>query len=319
MLLLTVQNQKEAANRKAVPIVKHSLTIALTTARQEPKFDWFLRSLENQLHEGDPVKVIIVDLLFGKRGITTDFQMVPVKPNVWQGEHRLTTSDYWAKSAALNTAICLCKSDWMAFCDDRAVLMPGWLDAIKRAMKGNYAVCGSYEKRSGMTVTDGVITNPGTLIGEDPRKKSINHQMWKLTGGAWGNAGQWFGCTNALPLEWALQVNGYDESCDSMRYEDTTFGGMLAENGYPIKYDPRMGIVEDRTTGHDALVKSQDKGVSPNDKSHALLRRVAGKKQATHHWNLREIREKVLRGEPFPIPNQPTHDWYDYQLLSEFP
>jgi hypothetical protein len=297
-------------------------------------FDWFKDSLANQLREmfgpgldKNNFSIVVIDALAKQRepwGTMQNVQGMGVnwttpKPNVWQGQHRLTKSDYWAKSAALNTAICLCETEWLACVDDRSVLMPGWLSAINRAMKGEYAVCGTYEKRSGMTAENGVITNPGTLIGEDPRKKQLKSSLWKIIGDNYSGAGKWFGCTNALPLEWALQVNGYDESCDGMRYEDTVFGGMLAENKFPVKYDPTMAIVEDRTPGFDVTVKSMDKGVSPRDKSHTLLKRVHGKNQATHHWNLREIRERVLRGEPFPIPTTPDRDWFDGQLLSEFP
>jgi hypothetical protein len=318
-----------------------SLTIAYTTARKEPKVDWFLESLVKQSGLPAVVDVLIIDHMaqpFGgwtinnveerrrnlfevtsRLGLEQVIRWLPQKPNVFSGPHKLTKDEWWSKSSDLNSAICLAKGSWLACVDDRSVLMPGWLDAIKRAMKGNYAVCGSYEKRSGMTVENGVITNLGTVIGKDPRKQRINSPMWKITGGQWFGAGQWFGCTNALPLEWALQVNGYDESCDGMRYEDTTFGNMLLENKFPVKYDPLMAIVEDRTPGFDVAVKSMDKGVSPADKSHSLLKRVHGKKQATHHWNLREIRERVLRGEPFPMPDQPTHDWYDNQPLIDFP
>jgi hypothetical protein len=306
-----------------------SLTIAYTTARSEPMMEWFRDSLKNQLsnEESERVDIITVDLLAGEKTRWDKINPVRMcsvthcepKPNVWQGAHRITKSQWWAKSNALNTAICLAKGEWFATIDDRSVLMPGWLSAIKRAMRGEYAVCGSYEKRSGMTVENGAITNPGTLIGEDPRKKQVKSSLWKIVGDNYSGGGKWFGCTNALPLEWALQVNGYDESCDGMRYEDTVFGGMLAENKCPVKYDPAMAIVEDRTPGFDVTVKSMDKGVSPKDKSHALLKRVQGKKQATHHWNLRESRERVLRGEPFPVPDQPTTDWFDGMRLEDFP
>lgn len=298
-----------------------SLTVCFVTARKEPKIEWFLRSLGNQISHWDSIKLAIVDYHAMQRSIPLppfhelkikDIWWGEVKPNVWQGEHKITKKEWWATSAYRNTGLCLADTDYIAWVDDRSVLMPGWLRAVRDAMAGNYAVCGAYEKRTGMTVEDGFIKHGGIIIGEDPRR-----HMKKPTPVP-GN--HWFGCTNACPVEWALQVNGYDESCDSLGLEDCIFGEMLERNGFPIKYDPRMKIVEDRSPEfYEAAVGRTDLGVSPNDKSHALLDRCRGKKQATHHWNLREIRERVLRGEPFPIPTEPTHDWFTGKPLTEFP
>lgn len=301
-----------------------SLTIAYCTARKEPMIEWFLDSLSSQLNN-DHAQILIVDFHHSVRD--SDFvskienhrignmvDMVPVKPNVWQGEHRIPKDQWWAKSAYLNTAICLCETEWIAFVDDRCVLAPTWIAAVKNAMDGNYAVAGAYEKRINMKVESGSfgICDYGQLIGTDPRH--MRGRSYITTGS------NWFGCTNALPLEWALQVNGFDESCDSLGMEDVVFGAMISNNGFPIKYDPKMKIIEDRTSLiSDSVVKRTDKGISPKDKSHAILKRIDGKKQATHHWNLREIRDRVLRGEPFPIPDQPLTDWHDGQPLIEFP
>jgi hypothetical protein len=291
-----------------------SLTICYVTARKEPNIEWFLQSLEHQVKPGDPVNVIVVDFHgdMGDRSKKFPVKYVLPKPNVWQGEHRLTQKEWWATSAYRNTGLCCANSEWIAWIDDRSVLMPTWLQAVRDAMAGNYAVCGAYEKRTGMTVENGFIRHGGIVIGEDPRR---TYRRLSDVPGSY-----WFGCTNALPVEWALRVNGYDESCDSLGLEDCIFGQMLQLNGHPIKYDPRMKIVEDRSSEfYEAAVGRTDKGTSPNDKSHALLQRVAGKKQATHHWNLREVRDQVLRGEPFPIPTEPTTDWWDGKPLSEFP
>lgn len=310
-----------------------SLTICYVTARKNHQFQWFYDSLVQQT-KGDfsGIRVVMVDYhmdyrnpvesqeeMFcymdrcGVSGMNTVYRIrVLPKPNVWQGKHKLTKKEWWATSAYRNTGLCLADTDYIAWVDDRSVLMPGWLRAVRDAMAGNYAVCGAYEKRTGMTVEDGFIKHGGIIIGEDPRR-----HMKKPTPVP-GN--HWFGCTNACPVEWALQVNGYDESCDSLGLEDCIFGEMLERNGFPIKYDPRMKIVEDRSPEfYEAAVGRTDLGVSPNDKSHALLDRCRGKKQATHHWNLREIRERVLRGEPFPIPTEPTHDWFTGKPLTEFP
>lgn len=299
-----------------------SLTICYTTSRKTPMFRWFVDSLKNQLQSRDGLSIIVVDfharegrheekLLLSDLGV--DWTWTACKPCVWQGDYKLTKDEWWAKSAYLNTAICLCETDWIAFVDDRSVLLPGWLDSVKEAMAGNYAVCGAYEKRHNMTVENGVIRHGGTITGVDPRTRGDARAA--KAPGQW-----WFGCNNAMPLEWALRINGYDESCDSLGMEDVLFGQMMELSGFPIKYDGRMKIVEDRTPDQsESFVKRTDKGISPNDKSHALLKRVAGKKEATHHWNFRELRKWGLRDVNFPIPTEPTTDWYDGKPLSEFP
>lgn len=300
-----------------------SLTVAYISSRPEPEFDWFLESLANQVKER--TSVILVHPQYGpgwhvKWGL--NIVSTAPKPTVWQGPHRLTKADWWAASNARNTAICLCKTEWIAFVDDRSVLEPTWLQAVSDAMKGNYAVCGPYQKRKGITVENGIIRHAGIVTGEDNRRQYVN-QHWSdprhglsnpyACPGSW-----WYGCSTALPLEWALQINGYDESCDGMSGEDYIFGQMLQNNGFPIFYDLRMGIVEDRTPDKlgPAMIR-RDKGVSPNDKSHAQLELLKGCKRAQHDLNIRELRNNKLLGGAWPIPTKPDKDWYDGQPLSE--
>lgn len=295
-----------------------SLTVCYVTARLHPEIGWFFDSLKNQVLKGDQIEVIVVDYHANSRpkeltAELSNVRWINVKPNVWQGPHRLTKKEWWAKSAYLNTGLCLAKTEWIAFVDDRSVLLPTWLQSVRESMVGNYAVCGSYDKRKGMTVENGFIKHGGIIIGEDPRKNGLDAPR-PVPGG------YWFGCTNALPVEWMLQINGAMELCDSLGLEDVIMGRMLEANGFPIKYDPRMAIAEDRSAEfYEAAVGRTDLGVSPNDKSHGLLALTAGKKQSTHHWNLREVREQVQAGKPFPIPTEPKTDWWNGKPLTEFP
>jgi len=299
-----------------------SLTVAYITSRFNPKLEWFLDSLKNQLKAGESVEVIIVDSFPDCH--THDHQIpniskiqVQPKPTVWQGEYRLTKDNWWAKSNALNTAICLCKTEWISFLDDRCVLLDGWLERIKSAMAGNYAVCGSYEKRINMTVENGVIQNGGIITGKDCRDMGVTQPI--PCGGEW-----LFGCNFALPLEWALNVNGFEELLDGLSSEDTQFGAMLSNNGYPLKFDVKMKIIEDRTSSEiGAAMKRTSKerwGNDEQDKGHEAIRRFHGNKQAQHGFNIRELRAKVLAGEPFPIPDKTKEhrDWFDGMLIKDF-
>jgi hypothetical protein len=163
-----------------------------------------------------------------------------------------------------------------------------------------------------MAVTDGKITDPGTLIGQDNRSM-----------GGWSNmpatptfGSHWYGCCNALPLEWCLQVNGYPEIADGMRYEDTSFGGLLSRSGLSVCFDPRLYVTQDRTAGYPVPL-GMDKGVSPNDKSHKLIEKMGDSKVSLNDFDIRAMRNSVLAGNPFPIPTTPTHCWFDNQPISE--
>ncbi|HUV12671.1 MAG TPA: hypothetical protein VMY18_03445, partial [Acidobacteriota bacterium] len=62
-----------------------------------------------------------------------------------------------------------------------------------------------------------------------------------------------------------------------------------------------------------------DKGVSPNDKSHAALSKFGRLNRTQHPWNLREVREHVLSGGDWPsVSAFPKNDWYDGQPICEF-
>jgi hypothetical protein len=300
--------------------MKHALTICYITARQEPMLGWMLDSLGSQIKSGEDVSVVVVDSSGRSNHIYADWvKVVSPKPTVWQGSYRLTKDEWWAASNARNTGICLCKTPWIALLDDRSILTPSWLQSIRHAMDDNYAVFGAYEKVHNLKVDNGFPMSMDFLpnaSGKDPREVHVKKENLPVPfkcGGEWA-----FGCNLALPLEWALNVGGYDETCDGLSMEDCIFGLMLQNRGYELRYDTRMKILEDRTpsTLGTPMIR-RDKGVSPNDKSHALLAMLKDRKTAMHGFDIREVRRKVLAGEPWPMPWGPEKDWYDGQLLKD--
>lgn len=317
--------------------MKHSLTIVYVTSRPEPKIEWFMDSLHRQMMPNETVNLTFVSFfdlsaredIFSKvtprpDGINklSNIRIVKPKPTIWQGEFKITKDEHWAASNARNTGICLCKTEWIAFLDDRCVLMPTWLQAIREAMDKNYAVFGSYEKRVGMTVENGAIIHGGTIIGKDNREgyahiHSPNQPM--PCGGEWC-----YGCTLALPLEWALQVNGFEELCDGLSMEDVIFGLMLQRNDFPLRYDSKMMMIEDRSPEFiGATFRRTSKERFPNDKQdkgHKALEIFGRAKHSKHEWNLREIRNSVLSGGEFeiPDPNKNHVDWFDGQPIRDF-
>lgn len=295
-----------------------SLTVAFITSRETPEFDWFYQSLIKQSLSGDSA-IIIIDALCGIQSYPGDHRILwsQPKPTVWQGSHRLTKSDWWAKSNALNTALCLCRTEFFAAVDDRCVLALGWMDSVREAMAGNYAVCGAYEKRVGMKVENGEIVDPGTVIGIDHR--CSNH----LPRARHCIPGWFFGCSIALPTAWAVQVNGWNELLDGLGAEDTHFGHMLANNGFDMRFDPRMKVIQDRTPGEcGPEMKRSSKERFPHDtqdKGHKAIELFFGEKQSSHPWKIREIRENVLAGREWPsVEKYPCFDWYDGKPIEEF-
>ncbi len=291
-----------------------SLSIVFVTARSEPEFRWLCDSVRR---ESDCPIIVIHSRTLGyqpSEGVT----FRNPKPTVWSGAHRVTKQDWWSKSNFLNSGFCFCRTDWVMCVDDRSVLLPGWLDRVKAAMAGNYAVCGSYEKRYNLKVENGVIVESGTVSGRDGRLDQLQSHFAGATlvdcPGQW-----WFGCLNALPLEMVLAINGADETCDGSSMEDIVFGMMLKNAGFPVKFDASLALVEDRTPEKlGPVIRREDKGVSPNDKSHALLEMLRHRKTAQHPINLRVIRDQVLNGGEFPPPWGPVWDWWDQQMIRDF-
>ena len=150
------------------------------------------------------------------------------KPTIWQGEHRITKVDWWAKCNSMNTGICLCDTEWIAFVDDRSVLSHGWLQCVQDSMIHNYAVCGSYEKHSNMKVENGEVVDPGELLGQDIRR-DFGYPV-KTT--------DWYGGSCALPLEWCLRVNGYPEKyCDGLGFGHRFWNFTQEQSfGYAVRF-----------------------------------------------------------------------------------
>ncbi len=313
------------------------ITLGFITARKKPNIDWFLQSLCRQSGFGVVRQIVIVDYfaqacdgwteddVAGRRemilkcaydaGLYNMTQWVPPHPNVWGGKYRLPKDPWWHASTCRNTVFCYATQPFVTCTDDRCVLMPSWLDAVNESRINNYIVCGSYEKRTGMTVDNGVITHGGIVTGEDSRLKIAKGNRMKAPG-SW-----MFGCTFGLPLEWALEVNGQEELMDGLSMEDVIFGCHLENNGRPLFYDPRMHIVEDRTPSElGEPMKRTSKERHPHDlqdKGHEAWRRFAKLKRTEHPLDLRKVREEVLSGKPFPIPTEPQKDWFDQQPIKD--
>lgn len=300
-----------------------TLTIAYITSRFDPKIEWFVRSLANQVKDDwSGIRVVVVD--FHRAGRPYDFRQndswyhVAPKPNVWQGEYKRTKIDWFAAANARNTALCLAPDGWIAYVDDLSVLMPGWLEHVREAMASNIITLGAYKKVKNLKVEEGVAVSydefPG---GIDSRWGSGSDH------GPVPAAGSWlFGCSLAGPVEAFLSVNGWNENCDGLGSEDYITGINLEKRGYRFQYDRRMLTLESEELHHlGQVMKRSDYGVSPHDKSHAILHATMnGNGWSPNYFGeegIRGLRTRVLAGDQFPICRIPAHEWFTGTPLEE--
>jgi hypothetical protein len=243
-----------------------------------------------------------------------EFIHTPPKSCVWQGRDRLTSQDWWAACNARNTAICLAPDGWIVFVDDLSVFLPGYLACVREAMKlPDTITCGAYRKVKKLEVAeDGVITS----FEDHPGGHDNRYPLGKDGESVPATGGWLYGCSLVAPVEAFLSIGGFPEAlCDGLSFEDVIAGIMLENRGWKIRYDRSMMTYESEEGHSDGLVmKRSDYGISPNDKSHAVLKMA--RDGLSFHPNyfgdegIRGLRQRVLAGEPFPVMKIPEHEWY---------
>lgn len=294
------------------------LSVVYMTGRAEPRLDWFLAGIATQSVPSDDVQLVVVDTrgrplrelgnpTAGDKGVTvpsavSDVVVTKPKPNVWQGEHRLTSRDWWATANARNTGAVYADAPYVAFVDDRCSLGPHWLSTVRDAdRERSSVVAGSYDKHE-----DGRVT-------QDHRRELYPFGKPDC-GGGW-----LYGCSFSLPLAWYLDVNGQEEGCDGLSGEDYVMGLMLANAGHRVDFRPRMLVVQDRSRTSSHAFARTDKGTSPRDKSHAALERFGKLRRTEFTPDLVAVRRSLADGLGFPAvdPEVPHLDWFDGQPISE--
>lgn len=327
--------------------MSQEITIAWMTSRKDACFDWFCDSLHREcggMYDG--LRVMAIDYWAHSHGSTPSwheerrsyivnslrcpmdvFQWASPKANPWQGPCRQTREDWFAAANARNTAIALCKTDWIAYVDDLSCLQPGWLASVFNAMRLDKTVtCGSYRKARDMVVVNGELIKWSPNEVDDGKggkvDTGIDNRMKHTNGTPQACQGNWmFGCSLVAPVEAFLECNGWDERCDGMGSEDYCTGISLSKKGWKFRYDPKMMTFESEERHHlESSFKRSDYGVSPNDKSHEMLRLAQNGSGFIPNdfggQDLRKLRLRVGEGQPFPMPVLGQREWYTKTLLS---
>ncbi len=305
------------------------LTIGFPTGRYQPELPWLLEDLAAQREPDDHIELLVVDALerpiwdlappeLFPRAVDT-WRSVPVLPNPWQGKHRIMDRDWWALGAAKNAVFVYAAHDYVAIVDDRCHLGPKWLAAVRRHERERAsAVAGTYTRAH--------WDDHGTHIRTDVDSR-MTYATSQGKGSGWIGADRaWlYGMVFAMPLEFALRVNGHESGCDGVSMEDIIFSCMLTNAGVRIDWDPDMLIAQDRRfseIGPPYIREDKDRSKSPKDKSHALLDRFGWRKRTEFTPDLRELRAIAQAGQPMPVPNYDREtlvDWYDGVPIVAYP
>jgi hypothetical protein len=302
------------------------LTIAYFTSRKEPLISWFFDSLDREL-AGDYTnkKIIVVDFWAEEAGrgefirsqasAAANEVLVHVtpKPSVFQGRYRKMKDHWWDAAGARNTALCLAPDGWLLHLDDLSVMLPGYGVQIRAAMeKPDFVTCGAYRKVKQLVVDKGNIQS----FEDHPGGNDVRYQYGSDLG-AVPCEGNWlFGCSVLATTEALLSTGGWPEALTAaLSMEDVLMGLMLRKRGYSLQYDRRMMTYESEEHHHTGpTIRRSDYGTSPHDKSHAALRII--QQGDGFHPNyfeaggIRALRQYMLSGGQFPIPQVPEHDWY---------
>lgn len=300
------------------------LTIVYQTARRNPRLHWFFDSLARQCDPNE-IHLVVVDFYRHAREIPEhnfpNFQWVAPKPNVWQGNHRLTQQNWFAACNSRNTGLCYSPDAFIAYCDDLSVLMPTWFAAVRRAQRENYIALGAYKKPRDLVVEKGEVKsfNPGSV--DNRYGNGVPEQS--SAGGA-----SMYGCSVAMPVQALLDVNGWPEDlCDGLSFEDVITGIVIGRtNKYSFRYDRTMLTYEsEEAHSEDEAMRREDwhfengqaklGGNGHNDKSHAVLSAANSLTRFDNYFgegfaDIGALRQHVLRGGEFPIRKKPDHDWY---------
>lgn len=314
------------------------LTICYVTGRRDNQVRWLFDSLHREL-AGDyrGIQIVVVDFWAEAQrageGWTAAsaterrnayrvrchdprvLTVTPPAPNVWQGPSRRTREHFYAKSNALNTAVMHAKHSHLLFIDDLSVLSRGFFGPVREALRHPKRITAfAYDQHNEMVVRGGEI------ISSKPRlPRPRDHRVGRARGKVIAAPPEWtYGGALLVPLETALEVNGWPQDCDGMRSQDCAFGIVAGNAGYRAVFDPRAVSIES-SDHHSAaasgpLLRGCSSAVHNGRKRlHVLLDRCRSWRRFSNYYGsggLRSVRADVLAGKPVPSILEPKTDWF---------
>lgn len=301
------------------------LTIAYITCREDPLIEHFYTSLAPQTPNNLKPRLVVVDHFKNERMLAaphaalasklSGFIYTNPKPSVWQGAYRRTAVDFFSASNARNTALCFSgDSDYIIYVDDCCFLGNQWLNNFLYFPKFSCVLMGSYAKVN--VLTDGFRT-----IGEDYRLRLLRDEPYVKASPRF-----LLGCTVAIPVQHLLDVNGWPEfDCDGMGYEDCITGVVISNRtGCDFFFAREMKIYESEPAHHAGPKMLRiDPGQSPNDKSHLMWKTCKDKTKFDQYFGggitlLSDLKSRIERHDPWPIPDGPTREYFTNIPLEEF-
>lgn len=288
--------------------------------------------------EGDARRAELAEAVGGRFA----FEHHPPKPSVWQGPTRLPKQDWFCAGGARNTALALAWGTLVAFVDDLSALSPGWLRAHLQAARAGYALAGLTPRYEDVQVDEGGGVRWRALGRPDSR--TFAGETIAASGA------HLYGSNFSVPLAGALAVNGVDEICEGIGGEDYDFGLRLERAGIPIRISHACDTIEDLGAHHGEALKLAERGehvrainqwwglahpeardyrraedgwagIEGQRASDAIAARLRRDQDRVwtlgNAFKLRDLRGRVLAGQPFPIPTEPARWWVDGCPLAE--
>lgn len=324
------------------------ISIIYLSNRKECKFEWFAASFRNQFSEtsGEQFEIIFVDFYKEERSVGYEtliptfipFKHVLPLPSLVQGKHKITSKNYFSASCARNAGIVHATGDYIMYVDDLSILAPTWLSGVIESAKTRCVLEGAYRKDKNMLIENGLLIS-SEVEGEDSR--------WKMCGDGRnkGYASWLFGCSVGMPLDTALQVNGWDNICDCMGYEDCLMGLQLQKLTNDFVYDKNVLTIESsehhflegnyfirqdpQTTKENyfeilsryGVYSSTYHNLKEYNQSHAVmdLTKQLPVGAVGNKFSLRELRDKVIAGAELTIDDMKYDEihWFTGKHLSE--
>lgn len=258
------------------------ITFVHLTARNEPRWNWYVDSLCLQLTDEERAncQFVFVDAKLWDWGATADakdfglteislespvfhdaarrkklsdivagrlkYQHIPPLPNVYQGPFRVTSRDWFYAGINRNTGIVSAKHPYVMFCDDLAWPAPTWMAQVRHAAQHKYLLAGQYKKVKALHVES------GRLISYAEFPPGVDSRWDRGSDGgivSWHGSGV-FGCSFGAPLENLLQVDGNGHETAMQGAEDYCLGIRLERTGLQVKLNRNCLTLESEEDHH---------------------------------------------------------------------